>query len=182
MGGRNVREKERLRSVHLGILALLSVAILGLCLVTFFMRWSEVWMIPLLIAGLAACWAMQIGDRLSPGKRLWVFAAVGWAGILLYGVQPSSLFDVSILAAYAMLLFAQADDRRIIHVSIGMYVFCLLHQIMLLRMAEDAVDPAVPSRLFSLPSSKSFWRRAAGTSEPSIISISLTFPQNRSRA
>ena len=149
MTGRNAREEERLRSVHLGILVLLSVAILGLCLVTFFMRWSEVWMIPLLIAGLAACWAMQIGDRLSPGKRLWVFAAIGWTGILLYGVQPSSLFDVSILAAYAMLLFAQADDRRIIHVSLGIYVFCLFRQVMLLRMAGDAADPSVPARLFS---------------------------------
>ena len=137
MTSRRAGEKERQRGVHLLILMVLTVSVVGVCLAAFLLQWSESWMIPLFLAGVIVCWVLHISDALTPEYRLWIFALVGWAGILLDGVHASSVFDISILAALEMLVFSGTDDRRLLHVSLGLYVFCLIWQVRMILAGES---------------------------------------------
>ena len=146
---RRAREEERQRGVHMVILAVLTVAVPGVCLAAFLLQWSESWMSPLLLVGLLVCWWLHMGGHLTPGQRLWIYAGLAWAAILLDGVHPSSIYDISILATLELLLFSRTNNRRLLHVSFSIYVFCCFWQIRLLLTGQGVFPDADVPRLLS---------------------------------
>lgn len=150
MMNRRAHEDERLRGAHLVILAELTIAFLVVSAVALRYGWGEKWMVPLLFCGVILSWHLHIGGVLSPAKRLWVYAAVGWAVYLLDCVHSTVVFDIAVFAALQMLLYSRTEDRRLLHVTLGIYGFCLVWQIRALVTGEGLTpDSLVITQLSS---------------------------------
>ena len=93
------------------------------------LAWREMWMLPLLIAGTVASWVLHIRNLFSERERIWFYAVISWGVILLDGAHPTSVFDIAVSAALVMALYSQTDERKIIRVSLGVYLFLLAFQI-----------------------------------------------------
>ena len=138
------------RGTHLITLLYLSFAVSGVSLAAVLYRFPESWMVPILIAGLLVSWYLHISKKLTPAQRLIVYAAVGWLCFLLDGVQPTSMYDISILAALEMLIYSKTDNRKLLHISLLIFFFCLGWQIKLLYSdAGTGIGSLVLSQLAS---------------------------------
>ena len=136
MRGRRARDAERQRGVHLMILTVLTVAVAGVSLAAYLYHWKEAWLSPILVAGLVVCWSIQFAGTFTPAQRVWVYAFVGWTALLLDGVHATALYDISILAALIMLLFSGVNDRRLLHVNLGVYAFCMIWQVRMILKGQ----------------------------------------------
>ena len=125
-------EKERVRSVHLNIIIVLTVCVAAVSFSAVSLGWEEVWMTPPLIGAAAAGWVLHIRESFTPEARLWFYAGASLAALILEGVQPASIFDFAISVVLAMALFSQADNLHIIRLCFFVYIFLLSNQIMLL--------------------------------------------------
>ena len=138
-------EEDRLNGIHLNVLLLLTLAVAGVSFASLFYGWKESWMLPLLAAGILASWYLHFDGRLAPARRLWVYASVGWACFLLNGVHALALFDICILTVLELLLYSRTDERKFLHVSLCLYVFCLIWQIHLILEGQGvfmrSLDP-----------------------------------------
>ena len=142
----NRYESERLRSVHLSIVAVLTLCNIAVVVPALTYEWRENWMLPLLLAAVAACWVIHIRQAFSEQARLWFFAAVTWALILFEGMHPNALLDFSVLASLEFAMFSQADERRILHISLGLYVFMLSYHVWLILTGAGVSTDALVIR------------------------------------
>ena len=140
---RQAYEEERLRGVHLSIILVLTVVVAGVVLSGLSLHWEEIWILPFLCAAVLVCWMMHIRQMFASETRLLYYAGVSVAVILLDGVQPTSIFDFAIAVAMTMTLFSQANNKRVLHLILAVYVFLLLHHIVLLRTGKGTAVTGV---------------------------------------
>ena len=135
-------ERERMRSVHLSIISVLTLSLFGFLPSAIIYQWRENWMLPLFAAGLVAGWVMHIYQILPENKRLWFYAALTFSMALFEGMHPSSLFDFSVVAALEFAMFCQADEKRILHIGFVCYLFVLYYHLrrVLTGQAEEISD------------------------------------------
>ena len=144
----NNYEKERMRSVHLSIISVLTLAAVAVSAVAILCEWPELWLLPFLLLGTGACWILYVLQMFTEETRLWIYAAVAWAVIIFDGVHVTSLFDISVVAALEFILFCRTDERRIMHVSLAFYFFlCGYHFVQIFRGNSVELSPLTVSQI-----------------------------------
>ncbi|MBQ9513150.1 MAG: response regulator [Lachnospiraceae bacterium] len=118
-------EIERLRSVHLNILVVITLSMIGMWVETFLLDW-EYWMPPFLTLGTVMAWYIHIKQRYSLRARLYFYAFVMWAIVVYHGVHSTSYFDLAPVAAIEFAMLAQADERRILRIGLALFGFCFI--------------------------------------------------------
>ncbi|MBR5970593.1 MAG: response regulator [Lachnospiraceae bacterium] len=136
MNRKKYYEKERLKSVHLAILIVMSASLFGVGVYAPIMDW-EMWELPFLFLGTMAAWTLHVRQRMTEEQRLWIYTVIVWAIIIYHGVHPSSVFDITPIVILEFALFAQTDDKRIIRIGLGLYVFCVLWQAYLVFVTKE---------------------------------------------
>ena len=140
-------EIERLRSVHLNILVVMTLTTIGMWIETFLMDW-EYWFPPFLAIGTAISWYLHIKQLFSLKQRLYFYAFMIWAVVVYHGVHVTSFFDLAPVAAIEFAMLAQADERRILRISLALFSFCFVWNLYYAVMDPDfTFTPLIISRL-----------------------------------
>ena len=135
-------EQQRLRSVHLSIIVMMTISALAITASGLSLGWREVWMFPLIIAGTAASWVLHIRQLFTEEARVWFYAIIAWMVLALDGVKTTSLFDFSVTFALCFAMFSQTNERKLLHISLVIYLFLLCIHIAQIR-AGNSVTPDV---------------------------------------
>lgn len=140
-------ESERLRSVHLNILVVMTLTSIGMWIETFLMDW-EYWFPPFLIIGTVISWYLHIKQLFTLKQRLFFFSFMIWAVVVYHGVHVTSFFDLAPVAAIEFAMLAQADERRILRISLALFAFCFLFDLyQVLQDPAFVFTPLIISRL-----------------------------------
>ena len=121
-------ERDRMRSVHLSIITVLTLSLFAFLPSAIIYEWRENWMLPLFAAALVAGWVLHIRRLFPENSRLWFFAVLAWSMAVFEGMHPTSLFDFSVVAILEFAMFCQADEKRILHISLACYLFVCVYQ------------------------------------------------------
>ena len=138
----------RIRGVHLSIVAVLTISVLSITPSAISLGWRELWMLPFLLLGTVAAWVIHIRQMFPERMRLWYFATLSLLVLMMDGIHPTSLFDIAIECSLALTLFAQTDERRLMHLGLAAYLFLFIsHIIYILRGESAAMDSLVISQI-----------------------------------
>lgn len=117
---------EGLTSKHLLLAGIVSAFSATLILMTVALSW-ELWMIPLIAAGVFSVWLLHIGrigsekvyDNLCAGLILTEF--------FFFGVHSASLFDIPAMACLIIFIFTILDRKRLLYMTVAFYALELLY-------------------------------------------------------
>ena len=123
-------EAQRMRSVHLSILAITTVSVIGVTAVAIGMSW-ELWFLPFVLLATVVCWVLHIRQIVAERNRLILFMIVLWFIIVYHGVHDTSFYDLAAIAAIEFAIIAQTDERRFLYIGYALYLFCFLYGLML---------------------------------------------------
>lgn len=119
-------------SMHLLMASTLSILSVILSLITLNMMW-ELWMIPLITIGCLAVWWLHIGRIGSDLQYENICIGLLLIEFFYFGVHPSSLFDISLVACMVLLLLSLLNRRRLLYLAAFLYVSLLLYHTLVLH-------------------------------------------------
>lgn len=146
---RSGRETERINSLHFYMLVVMTAAVLVEAVFGYFMEW-EMWMSVIVLAAVVFCWVLHVRGIFTPEFRRLINALVIWLMIIFHGVHETSLFDMTLLVVVELLLFSQVDEKRFLYISVSIYLFCFVWQMLMflpLHLAEVQNDSLLISRV-----------------------------------
>ncbi len=113
---------------HLSMISVGSVSGIAISIVTVLKQW-ELWMLPILIFGMALLWILHISQYGSPGTRENIYAGYILLLILFHGVHTGTFFDISLMVSLGMILFTTTDNRFFLQLTFLLYLLLLLYQL-----------------------------------------------------
>lgn len=144
---RNEYEKERIRGLHLVVVIVYTIAAAAVIGESFLMGW-ELFMLPLFVVGLFACWWLHISQNLSDNARYYIYVTLIYIVMFFHGIHETSLFDVAITTNLSILLFSQLDNEKVIKIGVSVYAFMLLYQLgIAINRGSIATDSLTVSRM-----------------------------------
>ncbi len=125
-------------SKHLLLAAIITVCSVMLILMTVIMEW-ELWMVPLIVTGMFSVWFFHIGrsgsellyENLSAGLMLGEF--------FFFGIHRGIVFDIPAVACIMILIFSLFDRRRLLCMTVALYVLAMLYQVLILHSIPKVV-------------------------------------------
>lgn len=133
-------------STHLLMAIAATVISIMLILITLIMSW-ELWMVPLTVIGSGLVWCLHIGRIGSPALYENLCAAVMMIEFFFFGVHSASLFDIPIVACTLLLIFSLPDRRRLLYITVAIYVSELLYHALFLHTITSGMGAEAIIRL-----------------------------------
>ncbi|MCI8647913.1 MAG: response regulator [Firmicutes bacterium] len=133
-------------STHLLMAVAATVISIMLILITLIMSW-ELWMVPLTVIGSGLVWCLHIGRIGSPALYENLCAAVMMIEFFFFGVHSASLFDIPIVACTLLLIFSLPDRRRLLYITVAIYVSELLYHALFLHTITSGMGAEAIIRL-----------------------------------
>ena len=123
---------EEQTSMHLLLASIITVFGVMLIFATIVMSW-ESWMIPIIVIGSSAVWCLHIGR--SGSNVLYENLCIGllMIGFFFFAVHQAVLFEISAVACMLVLIFSMFDRKRLLYMTIVLYLFSLLYHFLLLH-------------------------------------------------
>ena len=131
-------ENERMQGVHLSIVVVQTLTAVAMTVEAFLMGW-ELWVPPLYLTGILFSWLIYIQQLYTERRRLMIYAIVGWSMVIYHAVQPTSAFDIGALSMVGMVLFSQTDEKRLVRISLGIYLLCFAWQVYLYLFTDRSL-------------------------------------------
>ena len=129
---------ERQTSKHLLLAVIVAVFSVMLVMMTLTMAW-EPWMVPLIIAGMFSVWFLHIGRSGSEILYENLCAGLMLGEFFFFGVHRGIIFDIPAVACILILIFSLFDRKRLLCMTVALYLVEMVYQIWLLR--SIAVSP-----------------------------------------
>lgn len=123
---------DKLTSKHLLLAGVVTAFSVILVLMTLFMFW-ELWMIPLIAAGVFGVWFLHIGRVGSEELYENLCAGLLLVEFLFFGVHSASLFDIPAVACIVLLVFSMLNRKRLLYMTAALYVLELLYHFLFLH-------------------------------------------------
>ena len=109
-----------------------------LILLTLSMSWEH-WMIPIIVMGNSIVWFLHIGRAGTEGFYETLCAGLLLVGFFFYGVHSAVLFDIPAVACMILLVFSMFDKKRLLYMTIGLYLLELLYHFFLLHTVTSGM-------------------------------------------
>ena len=113
------------------IILVLTFASVGLSLVNILMKW-EFWMPPVIIIGVVLLWLMHVTETPEYNLRMLAFFLYALLIVFYHGVHTTSFFDISMVAALAMVIFSFLNKLFMMNIFLLEYAVLILIQLTLL--------------------------------------------------
>lgn len=126
------KHAEEQTGIHLMMAGIASIFGALLILATFVMAW-ELWMAPLIAAGIFALWGLHIGRTASDHTYEYVCAGVMSVEFFYFGAHGDWLYDTAVIVCVMLFMLAFLDKTRLLYLVYLMYVLLLLYHILFLR-------------------------------------------------
>ena len=125
-------------SIHLLLASIVTMFGTMLILLTLSMSWEH-WMIPIIVMGNTMVWFLHIGRVGSEGFYETLCAGLLLVGFFFYGVHSAVLFDIPAVACMILLVFSMFDKKRLLYITIGLYLLELLYHFLLLHTVTSGM-------------------------------------------
>ena len=119
-------EQENTKTIHLMTLLCYSVFTIAVIIGALLLGW-ETAAVVLLIAGLILSWTMHITEILSESVRLWLYAALTILSFFFYGIHDTSLYDMTPVAVFLILLYTAAEKHSFVRIFAVTYYLTLAY-------------------------------------------------------
>ena len=125
-------------SIHLLLASIVTMFGTMLILLTLSMSWEH-WMIPIIVMGNTMVWFLHIGRAGTEGFYETLCAGLLLVGFFFYGVHSAVLFDIPAVACMILLVFSMFDKKRLLYITIGLYLLELLYHFLLLHTVTSGM-------------------------------------------
>ncbi len=119
-------------SIHLLLASIVTLFGIMLILITIAMSW-EPWMVPVILIGNTLVWCLHIGRAGSETFYENLCDGLLMVGFFFFRVHKIALLDIPAVACMLILIFSMFDRRRLLYMTIGLYVLVLLYHVFLLQ-------------------------------------------------
>ncbi len=119
-------------SLHLLLASIVTMFGIMLILITVAMSW-EFWMVPVILIGNTLVWCLHIGRAGSETFYENLCAGLLMIGFFFFGVHRITLFDIPAVACMLFLVFSMFDKKRLLYMTVALYVLILLYHFFLLQ-------------------------------------------------
>jgi len=144
MSNRKRHEGEFLSS-HLLILLSYTIFSVILFVESIVMKW-ELWVLPLICAGMLFCWYLHITQTMLVSYRMWIYVVVMLASFFFYGIHETSTFDLAAVMSMAIMLFTFTGNTRVILLSQLTYYVTMGYDLFAMAGRGFELDKLVISR------------------------------------
>ncbi len=139
-------EKERQQVSYLIVLicsSIFTVILFGEALV---MGW-EISTILLILAGILVCWWAHILHKFSPEVNLYINTGLTLIAFVFYGSHETSIYDLAPAMIFGMLLYAEAEKKKIIDLFMITYALTMLYDFVFVLGGIRENSPEVITRI-----------------------------------
>ncbi len=119
-------------SIHLLLAGIVTIFGIMLILITVAISW-EPWMVPIIVIGNTIVWILHIGRLGSENFYENLCSGLLMIGFFFFGVHEAVLFDIPAVACMMLLIFSMFDKKRLLYMTVGLYLLEILYQFFLLR-------------------------------------------------
>ncbi|MDE7006618.1 MAG: sensor histidine kinase, partial [Lachnospiraceae bacterium] len=126
-----MRAKEQ-TSIHLLLASIVTIFGVMLILITIAMSW-EPWMIPVIVIGNSLVWILHIGRMGADTFYECLCSCLLLIGFFFFGVHNIILYDIPAVACMLLLVFSMFNKKRLIYMTIGLYILELLYHFFILH-------------------------------------------------
>ena len=119
-------------SKHLLLALIVTVFSVMLMMMTLVMRW-EPWIVPLIAAGCFSVWFLHIARAGSDTFYENLCAGLILGEFFFFGVHRGIIFDIPAVACIVLLIFSLFDRKRLLCMTVVLYVLEMLYQVFLLH-------------------------------------------------
>ncbi len=119
-------------SMHLLLAGIVTMFGIMLILITVAFSW-EPWMVPVILIGNTLVWCLHIGRVGSEAFYENLCSGLLMIGFFFFGVHKSILLDIPAVACMLMLVFSMFDRKRLLYMTVALYVLVLLYHFFLLH-------------------------------------------------
>ncbi|MCI8784518.1 MAG: response regulator [Dorea sp.] len=119
-------------SKHLLLALIVTVFSVMLMMMTLVMRW-EPWIVPLIAAGMFSVWFLHIGRFGAEAVYENLCAGLILGEFFFFGVHRGIIFDIPAVACIVLLIFSLFDRKRLLCMTVVLYVLEMLYQVFLLH-------------------------------------------------
>ena len=119
-------------SIHLLLASIVTIFGVMLILITISMAW-EPWMVPVIVMGNFLVWVLHIGRFCSEASYENLCASLLMIGFFFFGVHDTVLYDIPAVACMLLLIFSMFDKKRLLHMTIGLYILELFYHFFVLH-------------------------------------------------
>ncbi|MCR5388339.1 MAG: response regulator [Lachnospiraceae bacterium] len=114
-------------STHMAVVTCSSVVTLGLMVNGVLEGW-EGWMLPVLLAGMAAMWFLHVTQFSSENFREWYYLIFAMAMSFYHAVHDSSFFDVAVVSAILIITFTLLNSKAKLGMLFGEFIVVFIVQ------------------------------------------------------
>lgn len=140
-----MRERSQ-TSIHLLLACIVTMFGTMLILLTLSMSW-EPWMIPIIVVGNSLVWFFHIARVGSENFYENLCAGLLMIGFFFFGVHNVVLFDIPAVACMILLIFSMFDKKKLLYMTIALYLTELLYHFFLLHTIHLDMGPQDVVRL-----------------------------------
>lgn len=133
-------------SIHLLLASIVTIFGVMLILITIAMSW-ELWMVPIFVIGNSLVWVLHIGRIGSEAFYENLCAVLLMVGFFFFGVHNIILYDIPAVACMLLLVFSMFDKKRLLYMTVGLYILELLYQFFILHTITRQISPQNLARL-----------------------------------
>ncbi len=122
------------------LLILIGYSIFAVMLIagSIVMHW-EIWGIILVAIALIAVWFMHITEVSTTYSRTWFYAIITMLTFFFYGVHISSTFDIAIVMAAIILIFARTGIKKIINFGLVTFYVTMAYDVVV-GVSQNGAD------------------------------------------
>ncbi len=133
-------------SIHLLLASIVTIVGIMLILLTLAMAW-EPWMVPVILIGNTLVWIFHITRTGSETFYENLCIGLLMVGFFFFGVHKEILFDIPAIACMLILVFSMFDKKRLLYMTVALYLLLLLYHVFLLHTITRAMHPQDGIRL-----------------------------------
>lgn len=127
-------------SIHLLLASIVTIVGIMLILLTLAMAW-EPWMIPVILIGNTLVWILHITRTGSETFYENLCAGLLMVGFFFFGVHKDILYDIPAIACMLILVFSMFDKKRLLYMTVTLYLLILLYHVFLLHTITRTMHP-----------------------------------------
>lgn len=126
-------------SIHLLLASIVTMFGIMLSLITVALSW-EMWMVLVILIGNTLVWCLHIGRVGSETFYENLCAGLLMVGFFFFGVHKIALFDIPAVACMLILIFSMFNKKRLLHMTVGLYVLVLLYHFFVLHTIHRGME------------------------------------------
>lgn len=142
----STEQKELFHSSHLMVLITFTICTILLIGESILMKW-ELFILPLIVVAVIICWVVHFRQEATPTFRIRIYAVLMMCTAFFYGIHRTSTFDLAIVMAVLIVLFAMTGMKGIITLCQITYYATMAYNLSAMAYEGETFDNLMITRI-----------------------------------